>query len=411
MRSDVRGRSWHIAVLPVLVLAIAIGYVAAGVADILDPVQSLALTSLQAALVAGQSLALLFRLSAPVPVFTIVVVLQAGLLFTSRAELGIGSLAVMIAAFHLMRWVQRPWAFRVLTALALTSSIIVFLAAGPGGSLSPWVVFALVVSRLVGEYLVPTAIAEFARNRARLADAVRDREEFIERERAYLVEQDRRAERTALARELHDIAGHHLSGIIVSAQAAGALIDTDPVRSRSMMRELEQEARATMVDLRGTVGLLRPDTDIEDDGGRTTVGIPGLQDLPGLLDDVRRRAQHVSYRTTGEPFGLGPIAEACIYRTVQESLANASRHAPGAECTVTIDFLTDSVVVTVENAPSPGIRGSATEGASGGHRGYGLLGMGERAELIGADLTTELTASGGWCNRLRIPRLVQGVRQ
>ena len=251
------------------------------------------------------------------------------------------------------------------------------------------------------------------RRREQLAGAAREKEAFGERERTYLADQGRRAERTALARELHDIAGHHLSGIIVSAQAAGALIDSDPVRSRSLLRELEQEARATMVDLRGTVGLLRPDTDDQDGAGRTPVGSPGVGDLPELVESARRRGRSVSYTEAGEPFRLGPLAEASVYRMVQESLANSARHAPGTGCSVSIGYSPDEMVVLVDNdAPGPGTDFRPTAaGRPGDGRGYGLIGMDERAELIGANLTTGPSENGGWCNVLRIPRPGGGARR
>jgi signal transduction histidine kinase len=409
IRDGGQGAPRRNAAFSLAVLLAAITYLGAGVGGILEPAPGLLLTVLQAVLVAGQAVALLFRWTAPLPAFAAVVLLHCGLLASSAAELGIGSLAVMLAAFHLVRRAERPAAFRVLGAMAVLSSTVGLVAALLADLLPLPAVLGLIAARLVFEYLVPALIAEFSRGRSQLREAAREREQFTERERAYLVEQDRRAERTALARELHDIAGHHLSGIIVSAQAAGALIASDPERSRSMLRELEQEARATMVDLRGTVGLLRPDENPKDDGGRTTIGIPGLNDLPQLLDAATRRGQRVALTVTGDRFRLGPVAEASIYRTVQESLTNAARHAPDADCTVSIEYRQGDVVVTVENTSAAGPPARPADGTPMG-RGYGLVGMGERAELIGADLDTGPTVGGGWRNRLRIPRPTGGER-
>lgn len=411
IRGDELSRPRRTAVLPVVVLATAIAYFAAHFAGLLEPGQSVMLTALQAGLVAGQSIALVVRVSAPMPVFAVVVLFQSALLATSGAELGIGSLAVMIAVFHLIRRADRPLAFQVLAAAAVVSSTVVFLAAVVNESLAPLAVVALVAGRLLVEYLAPTLIAEFARNRAQLVDATRDRKELIDRERVRLLEQERLAERTALARELHDIAGHHLSGIIVSAQAAGALMASDPERSRSMLRELEQEARATMVDLRSTVGLLRPDAERGEEGKRTSGGTPTLSDLTSLVEAAERRGQPVTFAEIGQPVRLGPIAEATIFRMVQESLANAARHAPEAACSVSIEYPEDEVVVLVENEPSHALRGRTPANETRDRRGYGLIGMHERAELIGADLATGPTVSGGWRNSLRIARTTLGARR
>jgi signal transduction histidine kinase len=94
---------------------------------------------------------------------------------------------------------------------------------------------------------------------------------------------------------------------------------------------------------------------------------------------------------------------------VQESLTNAARHAPDADCTVSIEYRQGDVVVTVENTSAAGPPARPADGTPMG-RGYGLVGMGERAELIGADLDTGPTVGGGWRNRLRIPRPTGGER-
>ncbi|RJU02801.1 hypothetical protein D6T65_01390 [Arthrobacter frigidicola] len=404
----------RVVALPAVVLVIAMANLIIESIDPLDPPQPLLLTVLQAALVVGQAAALLFRYRAPAPVFAIVVMLQTVLLVTGGADLGLGTLAVVVSAFYLIRWAPRPRAWYVLTALALASSAVV-LGVALGGTQPPLLVFALIAGRLVFEFAAPALTAELVRNRAYLATAARERDEMIRREQVRDEAQRRRAEQTALARELHDISGHHLSGIIVTAQAAGTLIEKDPLRTRAMLRELEGEARAMMVDLRRTVGLLRPDPETEGATGdiRASIGTPGLGDLPELIDAAVRRGQSVTFESTGEASHLGPVAQATIYRVVQESLANAARHAPGAKCTVTIEYLPEATVLTVENTSSLHYRdiiyAQPTPVHDRASHGYGLVGMHERAKLIGAELTTGRTETGGWSNRLRIPNLVQGA--
>lgn len=400
--------------LPAVVLAVAVVSLIAERIDPLQPPQPLLLTVLPAALVAGQAAALLFRYRAPAPVFAIVVMLQTVLLSSGGVDLGQGSLAAMISAFYLMRWAPRPRAWYILTALALTSSVVV-LGVALGGAQPSLFAFALVAGRLVVEYAAPAVVAELVRNRAYLATAARERDEMIRREQVRDEAQRRRAEQTALARELHDISGHHLSGIIVTAQAAGTLIEKDPLRTRAMLRELEGEARAMMIDLRRTVGLLRPDPETEGATGDiwASIGTPGLGDLPELIDAAARRGQSVTFESTGKASHLGPVAQATVYRVVQESLANAARHAPGAKGMVTIEYLPEATVLTVENTSSIHHRDITYAQPSPVHdranHGYGLVGMHERAKLIGAELSTWPTETGGWSNRLRIPNLVQGA--
>src|SRR5690606_7896237 len=103
--------------------------------------------------------------------------------------------------------------------------------------------------------------------------------------------------------------------------------------------------------------------------------------------------------------GVGPLAQLAAYRTVQESLANALRPAPGAPCVVTLASDEDAVAVTARNEPAgPAAGRGPTAARLGGSGGFGLLGMRERAELTGSDLRYGPTPDGGWEVVLRLPR-------
>lgn len=220
---------------------------------------------------------------------------------------------------------------------------------------------------------------------------------MAEHERRERAEREVRAEREALARELHDIAGHHLSGIIVSAQAATALTRSDLDRAREMMQTVQDDARIALADLRRTVGLLRSDDDAPS-GNPSPV--PTIAGIGALVDVARERGQRAVLTSVGDAHAVGALAETTAYRMVQESLANAARHAPGAAWDVTVRFEADAVEIAVSNE-RPGERGTRASEKPG--VGYGLSGMAERAELIGADLSTGPAEGGGWINRLRIP--------
>jgi len=241
--------------------------------------------------------------------------------------------------------------------------------------------------------------AEHVRGRERLREALDAQERATERERLLDADRAVRSERAALARELHDIAGHHLSGIIVGAQAATALISSDPGRAREMLRTVQDDARITLGDLRRTVGLLRDD---EPEASGRPVEAPTMAGIEGLTEAARERGQDVATVVEGGPRPLGPLAEATAYRMVQESLANAARHAPGAPCRVAVTWTDDHVEVVVRNEaadPAPVALGAGA--STGTSTGYGLAGMAERAELVGARLTTGPDRHrGGWTNRL-----------
>ena len=203
-------------------------------------------------------------------------------------------------------------------------------------------------------------------------------------------------QRTEMARELHDIAAHHLSGIALMASAIDRQIGTDPEAARRGLREVRDQSRVVLTDLRRLVGLLRDDDGAET-AALTLASIPDLATGPGAVAGVT-----VELRAGAGPLGagVGPLAQLAAYRTVQEALANARTHAPGAACRVVVDdSAPDAVVLTVRN-DAPAVEPEPQTG----HGGHGLRGMAERAALVGADLRHGPTPDGGWEVRLRVPR-------
>lgn len=207
-------------------------------------------------------------------------------------------------------------------------------------------------------------------------------------------------ERAAMARELHDIAAHHLSGIALMAAAVDRQIDTDPAAARRSVQQVRAQSKAVLDDLRRLVGLLREDS--EDPRGVET-----LATIPALVAD--RRAAGMAVELSVPPAGagrrigdgVGPLGQLVAYRMVQESLTNAATHAPGASCTVRLEDHGDEVVVTVVNGPTRPVVDTRN---AGGRAGFGLLGMRERADLVAGQLTHGPTGDGGWAVTLRIPR-------
>jgi len=390
------------AVPPLVVLALAAGYLALELAEgLAEPAEGTLPPTVYPGLVALQAVVLVFRQRTPVVAFFLVVSLDAVLLGTSGGELGTGSLGVMIATFALVRSGQLQHRYLLIVGGAAATALVSIVAMTAAGTYAVWVVLAVVVARPALQYALPAALAEFFLARERLVQALRDRAELAERERAYGVEREIAGVRTAMARELHDIAAHHLSGIIVGAQAASALMATDQERSRQMLKTVQQDARTTLADLRRTVGLLRGDDNEDTKSSGQPAPIPTVERVPLLVDAARGRGQQVTLAVDGAPRTLGPLAETAGYRMVQESLANAARHAPDAVCDVHIEYLPSLLRITVENADhaSPG---EAQPAAQTSH-GYGIPGMEERAALVGAHLVTGPRPGGGWRNILEIP--------
>ncbi|WP_058749175.1 sensor histidine kinase [Curtobacterium oceanosedimentum] len=268
------------------------------------------------------------------------------------------------------------------------------------------------ITQAVGAVGIPLVVTLVVRSR-REVRAARDAELVARTAEASAVvrEQDARVdaavsrERAAMARELHDIAAHHLSGIALMSAVIDRQIDTDPVAAHEGVRQVREQSTAVLEDLRRLVGLLRDDAPAER-AVETVAGIVDLVERARYRSDVRLEVLPGEHPLAD---GIGPLAQLAAYRTAQEALANAALHAAGAVVTVTIDDrAADHLELHVENtAPrDPSAQAGAGDPVPGsaGAGGNGLRGMRERAELVGARLQTGPTADGGWSVRLDLGR-------
>jgi signal transduction histidine kinase len=208
-----------------------------------------------------------------------------------------------------------------------------------------------------------------------------------QRERAE-AERGRRAvleERARIARELHDVVAHHMSLIAVRAETAPYRLSGlgDPVRAE--FGALSTAAREALADMRRLLGVLRHDEHA------ALAPQPQLSDLPVLVEAARQAGVSVELsvaRALQVPAGIG----VCAYRIVQESLSNASQHAPGAAVTVSVDQDCGAVLLRVANGPGTPAGLSLTERGTGG----GLTGMRERVALLGGSLSVGPAPGGGF---------------
>jgi signal transduction histidine kinase len=212
----------------------------------------------------------------------------------------------------------------------------------------------------------------------------------LRREQDALLQATVSRERMAMSRELHDIAAHHMSGIALMAAAMDRQIDSDPATAKRSARQVREQSRAVLDDLRRLVGLLREDAD-------ATRPVETLDAVSALVESRRATGAEIDLVVSTRSTGVGPLAQLVVHRMVQESLANAATHAPGARCAVEIGEPHDGrLAVVVRNGvptgPDPGPGG-----------GFGLIGMAERAQLVGADLTYGAAPDGGWEVRLTLP--------
>ena len=349
-----------------------------------------------------QAVALVWVRAAPQVVLLLVTAIPFAVAWVGAGGLfSLTALAVMTASY--VAFVDRP--MRVTRGTGMTAATLLFAAnvvAGVrDGDLTLGVVLAGSAAQTAFVVGGPALVALLVSSRRDIREAREHELRAVAREHEALVREARAQERTAMARELHDIAAHHLSGIAVMAAAIERQITTDPDVAREGVRQVRSQSTAVLRDLRRLVGLLR-----ESDAGELAVEtLSGIAELTSQAASLGAPVELVTLAGRDGPLGegLGPLAHLTAYRLVQESLANAVQHAPGARCQVTIDDVDPgSVVVTVRNDAGK----AAVPARPGG--GFGLVGMRERAELTGADLRYGPTIDGGWEVTLRLSRDTTG---
>lgn len=206
--------------------------------------------------------------------------------------------------------------------------------------------------------------------------------------RRAITEKVRLDERLELARELHDVVAHHITGIVLQAQAARIIRRKNPDELDDSLTGIEAAGSEALAAMRRVVGLLR---DTEDAAPATA----GLEQLDELVNRFRGHGPQVRLRVPPERGDLPPETTSTVYRIVQESLTNIARHAPTAR-SVTVAIARDERTVSVE---------VTDDGQSRQHHrgGYGLLGIRERVEALDGSLAVGPRTDGGWTVRATLP--------
>jgi signal transduction histidine kinase len=220
-----------------------------------------------------------------------------------------------------------------------------------------------------------------SRLRAQHALAVQTGRAEDERARRAVLE-----ERTRIARELHDVVAHHLSLIAVRAETAPYRLPGLPEPARAEFGSLSEVAREALAEMRRLLGVLRHDQPPD------LAPQPELADLPSLVDTARQAGLSVELSAPGALDQVPSGVAVCAYRIVQESLSNASQHAPGAAVTVSVGHDCGAVLLRVANGPG----GSAGPPVHDHGPGHGLTGMRERVALLGGSLSAGPAPDGGF---------------
>ncbi|WP_433273551.1 sensor histidine kinase [Pseudonocardia xinjiangensis] len=368
----------------------------------------------------AQALLLCIRRVNPVLCLAVVAVLQVALIAVLPVEGAVRGFAPFVAAYTCGVLLPVRRAVRVVTGVAVfeTAGFVVThfvpgltMAAQLGGQApdaswtsAVWLAIGQLVSSVL-TYAAAAAVGAYAATRRQYVELLRVRAaEAIESQRAR-ADAAIGLERSRMARELHDIAAHHLSGMVVQTAVVERLIDRDPQAAKDAAAWIRAQGKETLHNLRLVVGTLREpgqgdargDAGVLEDGGAP---VPGLAVLDRLLGTARELGTPVEFVQEGDRRELPPIADVTFYRVAQEALANARDHAPGAPARVLLRFLGSEVSLDVVTDAGPP-RDTATPPR--GHRGFGLVGMKERAQVIGATFDAGPTPFGGWRVSLALP--------
>jgi signal transduction histidine kinase len=305
-----------------------------------------------------------FPLAVAATCFATGAVLSVGQLATGAEESGYYGMAVIITSLYaVVRWGSGREAV-IGVAISLVTATIAVIADSE------------TLSDVIGGFATLVVI---------IAVGFAVRSQRAARQRAF--EQVRAAEREHLARDLHDTVAHHVTAIAVRAQAGIAVAATQPDAALDALRVIEAEAVRTLGAMRGVVGVLRRDEPAE------RAPVPTLDDLHRLRAPADSGGPRVDVSIADDARDVGEAAATAVFRIAQESLTNVRRHAKHAtrvDVSVTGDEIDDRRVIRVRIADD----GDPVDRTAG--TGYGIVGMIERAELLGGTCTAGPADTRGW---------------
>jgi signal transduction histidine kinase len=238
-----------------------------------------------------------------------------------------------------------------------------------------------------GAWVIGDRVRQRRARMAELEERTRRAQRDAERERRLAAAR----ERTRIARDLHDSAGHAINVILVQAGAARLLGDKDPERAHAAIETIEEVARETLGEIDVLVRALRED---DQDANGDKIELPlGLAALDTLAERHRSAGLVVDVRRLGLQRPLPPGLDQAAYRILQEALTNAARHGAGS-AEVEIGFGSSTLELSVTNPTPPG--------STAPEEGHGIVGMRERANLLGGRLSTA-ASNGSFRVRAELP--------
>jgi signal transduction histidine kinase len=313
----------------------------------------------------------------------------AAFVLTASAISTLAAGAALVVVFNAAIRCDRVTLAWIALAALLASVVESLVYAGDGF----W--FGVVFSILAVGFTVGWGL--FVRVSRDHVDALRERATRLEDEGRLRDERARSAERERIAREMHDVLAHRLSLLSLHAGALEFRPGAPPEEIAATAAVVREAASEALEELRDVVGVLREGTD-----SATRRPQPTLADLPELIEEARAAGMRIEAAlelpADGEDAGATGVGRT-TFRVVQEGLTNARKHAPGALVRVRVAVSEDELAVEVRNrAPLRPAPATALPGA-----GSGLIGLGERVELAGGELRTEVAEGGDFVLAATLP--------
>ena len=297
---------------------------------------------------------------------------------------------VLVALYSVAAYGPR-WASRTGLAVALLGAVLlpvgVAVQISAGRELESLAFLLLAVGGMV---LAAWTSGDLRRIRRAQLTQLEERAARLEREREQEAQLVAAAERTRIARELHDVVAHSLSVVVAQADGGRYSAAACPAAARDALGTIAVTGRGALADMRRLLGVLR------DGAPAATAPQPDLGAVPALLEGVRGSGLPVSLVQVGEPRPLPAAQGLAAFRIVQEGLTNVLRHAgPGTPTTVALHWGAEELVLQVDDE---GVRTPATDGD-----GQGLCGVQERALLYGGSAHAGPRPGGGFRLRVGLP--------
>ncbi|MFE7370441.1 sensor histidine kinase [Streptomyces anulatus] len=270
---------------------------------------------------------------------------------------------------------------RVMAETVLPSAVLLLGLQVAGGGIWPWRFLAITLA----EFAVVVAAALGVRRTREVRTRLAEQEAALAQERAHRTVLE---ERARIARELHDVVAHHMSVISIQADAAPYRVADPPGELVTALSDIRAGALEGLDELRRLLGVLRSED--HPDAAAPEAPQPTLDGLDDLLAGVRRAGLDVTAVSSGTRRPLPGGVELSAYRIVQEALSNTLRHAPGTTARVELTYRRTALHLRILN--EPGHRAAPPSPGAG----HGVLGMRERAAMLGGELTASPLPDGGY---------------